>query len=181
VYTTLRRVLITIIVTYYEYVCIVPLVTKNKSRILSALFYIVICGLCVANVFPHVTSQTARIKKNTEHRMWVLILSTICLWNCFINKFPFNIFINFYTSLCKMRLFLVRLQQNLKFLDRFIQKSSNIISKENQSSMCRVVPCRQTERYVKTNSRFPNFAKVPTGSTVCHKTCLLSKHYLNCK
>jgi hypothetical protein len=83
-----------------------------------------------------------------------------------------------------MRPFFVRRQLKLKVLDRISEKNPNIILRENQSNMNRVVPCRQTDRHDKGNSRFSQFCErshkqYSTQHASCLNTVLTVNEYTN--
>jgi hypothetical protein len=78
---------------------------------------------------------------------------------------------NAHYSLCKLPIFLVRVQWNLAVLKQIFEKYSNIKFHENPLSRSQVVLCGQTDKHDEANCCFSQFLQ----------TCLKSVLSLHCK
>ena len=111
------------------------------------------------NIFPHyLINFTIFEKKNTEHKICVLIFSITFVWK--ISHSRKNSV--WYCRKCTMVFmestrYSCQILMKLEFSRQIFEKSSNIKFHKNPSSGSRVVPCGRTDRHDVANSRFSLF------------------------
>jgi hypothetical protein len=92
-------------ITYSE--CVFKaLIVQHPMR----MSHINVCGLSSSTIFFHVIIQTNDFRKNSEHKMCVLIFSTTFVWNIFYSKKKERVMVKYK---------LVFMQQYLLFLTDF--------------------------------------------------------------
>jgi hypothetical protein len=104
----------------------------------------------IYNVFPYfLINGTLFVKKNvTEHKMYVLILSTVqYLSETFLTlrRNERDMTQNVYSSSCALYSCPIRIK--LEYSRQIFEKSSNTKFHPNPSSRSRAVPCARTDRY----------------------------------
>jgi hypothetical protein len=144
------------------------------------MHHTVISVLSGSTIFFHIISKTAPFSKKNfiEYKMCILTYSTTFVRNiCHSTKnwLWYDKKKCIFVFMWSTRLFLSYLSETWIFPVQ-LQKYSNIKFHENPSSGSRVVPCVQTDRHDKANSRFPSFASalkhrhslLPRGKTQTH-------------
>jgi hypothetical protein len=151
---TLRRVRLTnfaVEINYYIFwVCVYSLIyPASKAR---ALYCIVMYAVFRYTILFHITSHTARFSKKCNYP-W-----NVCFDFLYILSAKFlilritqrDITTNVHRSSCQMAAILVRYQWNLDFFERFSEIHSNVRLCENPVSGRRVVPCKRTDRQIRS-------------------------------
>ena len=119
--------------------------------------HIVICGLPGSTIFLEIISQTRdfRSKKFTEHKMRVLIFSTVFVWN--ISYYEKN-WARFDKKCALFFMWNIRyfcqILMRIEVINKFLKKYSYITLHDNPSSGIRVVPFGRADRRDAANSRF---------------------------
>ena len=131
----------------------------NAKRV--RLFMLSSVASLAASYFPTLSLKKHDFWKSLVERRIVFWFSLLLYSENFhiLRRIRWDFFVNVHKFLCIMRIFLLRFQADLNFLNRFSKNFSNISFHENPFKGTRVFPCVQTDM-IKVIVAFRNFANV---------------------